>query len=209
MKLQVILGSTRPGRVTERVAKWVVTTAGQLDDTTVELVDLADYAMPFMDETISPRYNPNRDINPMVQQWIDKIAEGDAYIFVTAEYNHSISGVLKNAIDYLTFELTKKPATAVGHGTVGGARAIMHLKEILSESQAAIIPKTVALAHASESLDEAGNLSEALKANPYGPQNALQAMLEELKWYSDALSNARNDVGDAVQHGKELSTAKA
>ena len=209
MKLQVILGSTRPGRVTERLAKWVVAEAEQLNDTTVELVDLADYAIPMLDEPISPRYNPNREISPVVQQWINKLAEGDAYIFVTPEYNHSISGVLKNAIDYLTFELTKKPATAVGHGTVGGARAIMHLKEILSESQAAIIPKAVALAHASDSLDESGNLSEALKDNPYGPQNTLKATLEELKWYSDALSAARNDVSDAVQHGKELSTAKA
>ena len=191
MKLQVIIGSTRPNRVTERLAKWVANEAKQLEDTTVEVVDLADYPMPFLDEPISPRYNPNREINPVVSKWIAKLAEGDAYIFVTPEYNHSISGVLKNALDYVTTELVKKPATVVGHGTVGGARAIMHLKEILSESQAAIIPKAVAFAGAGQSLDEAGVLDEAVKANPYGPQGALNATIAELKWYSDALSAAR------------------
>ena len=192
MKLQVIIGSTRPNRVTERLAKWVASEAEQLTDTTVELVDLANYNIPFLDEPMSPRYNPNRQINAEAGKWVTKLAEGDAYIFVTPEYNHSISGVLKNALDYVTFELVKKPATAVGHGTVGGARAIMHLKEILSESQAAVTPKTVAFAGAGQSLDEAGNLDETVKANPYGPQAALKAMLEELKWYSDALSSARN-----------------
>jgi len=192
MKLQVIIGSTRPNRVTERLAKWVVGEAEQLADTTVELVDLANYNIPFLDEPMSPRYNPNRQINAEAGKWVTKLAEADAYIFVTPEYNHSISGVLKNALDYVTFELVKKPATAVGHGTVGGSRAIMHLKEILSESQAAVIPKTVAFAGAGQSIDEAGRLDETVKANPYGPQAALKAMLEELKWYSDVLSSARN-----------------
>lgn len=192
MKLQVIIGSTRPNRMTVRLAVWVANEAKNLEDTTVELVDLADYNIPFFDEAISPRYNPNRQINPEVNKWIDKLAEGDAYIFVTPEYNHSIPGVLKNALDYITTELVKKPATVVSHGGVGGARAIMHLKEILSESQAAIIPKAVAFAGAGQSLSEDGVLDETVKANPYGPQGALNGTLAELKWYSDALSAARN-----------------
>ena len=192
MNLQVIIGSTRDNRVTERLAKWVASEAKNFDDTTVELVDLANYNLPFMNEPISPRYNPERKINPEVKQWIDKLAEGEAYIFVTPEYNHSISGVLKNALDYVTFELTKKPATVVAHGTVGGARAIMHLKEILSESQAAVTPKAVAFAGASQSIDEDGVLNAEVASEPYGPKAALQGTLEELKWYSDALSNARS-----------------
>jgi len=191
MKLQIILGTTRPNRITERLAKWVVNEAKSFPDTMVELVDLADYPMPFLDEPISPRFNPERKINEQAGKWVTKLAEADAYIFVTPEYNHSISGMLKNAIDYVTFELAKKPATVVSHGTVGGARAAMHLKEILSESQAAIIPKAVAFAGASQNLDEAGVLSAELKAKPYGPQTALKGTLEELKWYSDALAAAR------------------
>ena len=122
MKLHVIIGSTRPNRSTDRVAKWVANEAKNLEGTTVELVDLADYNIPFFDEAISPRYNPNRQINPEAGKWVNKLAEADAYIFVTPEYNHSITGVLKNALDFVTSELVQKPATVVGHGGVGGAR---------------------------------------------------------------------------------------
>ncbi len=192
MKLQVIIGTTRPGRQTEKLAKWVAIEAGKMEDATVELVDLADYPMPFLDEAISPRYNPNRKINSEAGKWVNKLAEADAYIFVTPEYNHSISGVLKNALDYVTFELVKKPATIVSHGTVGGARATMHLKEILSESQATVIPKAVAFVGASQSIDDAGVLNADIAAQAYGPLTALNTTLAELKWYSDALSTARN-----------------
>jgi NAD(P)H-dependent FMN reductase len=188
MKLQVIIGTTRPNRVTDRVAKWVANEAGQLPETEVELVDLADYPMPFLDEPMSPRFNQERKINPAVGKWVNKLAEADAYVFVTPEYNHSISGVLKNALEFV-----RKPATVVAHGTVGGARATMHLKEILSESRAAIVPIQVALTgRASENFDEESNLNESLKANPYGPETALKNMLADLKWYSDALEAARD-----------------
>src|SRR4051812_42699641 len=110
MKLQIIVGSTRPGRTTERMAKWIASEAKNLANAQVEVVDLADYPLPFLNEPISPRYNPDRKPGPEVQKWISKIAEGDAYVYVTPEYNHSIPGVLKNAIDYLTWEMAKKPA---------------------------------------------------------------------------------------------------
>ena len=191
MKLKIIIGSTRPNRVTPRLAKWVAAEAKNQTGTEVETLDLADYPMPFFDEPISPRYNPDRKINPAVQKWLDKLADGDAYVFVTPEYNHSIPGVLKNSLDYVTKELSKKPATVVSHGSVGGARAAMHLKDILSESDAAITPRQIALAGASDKLNEAGELSAEQAALPYGPATSLKAMLEELKWYSDALGAAR------------------
>ena len=191
MKLQIIIGSTRPNRTTPRLAQWAASEAKKLEGTEVEVIDLEDYPLPFLDEPISPRFNPDRKPDPQTQKWMEKIAEGDAYIFVTPEYNHSVSGVLKNAIDYLTFELTKKPATVVSHGTVGGARATMHLKEILSESRAAIIPTQLAVASMSDKIDENGVLSDEQKALPYGPQTSLQNLFAELKWYSDALKMAR------------------
>ncbi len=191
MKLLVILGSTRPGRKTEQLAKWVVAAAKEVPDTDVELVDLLDYKMPFFNEPISPRYNPDRKPAPGVQKWMDKMKSGDAYIFVTPEYNHSITGVLKNAIDYLTSEMYKKPASVASHGTVGGARATIHLKDILGESGATLISRQVAIAGMSEKINEAGELSEAEKANPYGPQTALKNMLEELKWHSDLMAAGR------------------
>jgi NAD(P)H-dependent FMN reductase len=191
MKLQIIIGTTRPNRTTPRLAKWIASEAKRLASVEVEMIDLMDYPMPFLDESISPRFNPDRKPNEAAKKWMDKIAEGDAYIFVTPEYNHSIPGVLKNAIDYLTFELAKKPATVAAHGSVGGARATMHLKEILSESKAAIIPTQLAIAGMGDKIDEDGSLSDEQKALQYSPEVALKNLLEELKWYSDALAAAR------------------
>ena len=195
MNVQVIIGSTRPGRATARVAKWVAAEAANIEAAQVEVVDLQDYAMPFLDEAISPRYNQNRQPAPAVQKWLDKIAEADAYIFVSPEYNHSIPGVLKNAIDYLTYEMKQKPATVVTHGGAGGARAATHLKEILSESGATIIPSSVQLVgYVAQGglIDENGVLDETVKANPYGPQGALTGMLKDLAWHANALSAARS-----------------
>jgi NAD(P)H-dependent FMN reductase len=193
MKLAIIIGSTREGRKTDRQAKWAYNTAKQAEGIDAELVDLRDYPMPFFDEPISPRYNPDRQVDPAVKPWLAKLEEFDAFLFVTAEYNHSLTGVLKNALDYVTWEFVHKPAAVISHGSAGGARAMTDLKEILSESQAAVIPvgSPLATVHMSEILDEEGNMTEEAKANPYGPQGALDVLLVELKWYSDALSEAR------------------
>ncbi len=192
MKLAVITGSTRLGRSTPRQSAWIVKTAKQLDGVDVEHIDLKDYPMPLFNEALSPRYNPNRMPAPAVQKWLDKIGNFEAYIFVTPEYNHSIPGELKNAFDYMTAELQRKPTAIASHGSVGGARAAMHLKEILSGSQSVVIPKFSAIASMTDIIDEAGNLDEAVAANPYGPQGQLDSLLAELQWYSDALTAARN-----------------
>jgi len=193
MKLAVIIGATRQGRKTEQQAKWAFNSAQRLEEVEAELIDLRDYPMPFFDEPVSPRYNPDRKIDPAVKPWLAKLEEFDAYLFVTPEYNHSITGVLKNALDYVTWEFLHKPAAVISHGANGGARAMTDLKEILSESRAVIVPSasSMSMSGMSETIDENGNLSEAAKANPYGPQSGLDALLTDLKWYSDALSVAR------------------
>lgn len=192
MKLAVIIGTTRTGRNTDRLAKWVAKTAKTVPEVKVDLIDLADFSLPIFNEPVSPRYNPDRKIDRAVKPWLDRLRAADAYIFVTAEYNHSVPGVLKNAIDYVTWEMEKKPVTVVSHGSVGGARATMHLKEILSESRAAVIPAAVAF-HGSvtETIDEQGNLDKELMERPYGSQSSLINALTELKWYSDSLEPAR------------------
>jgi NAD(P)H-dependent FMN reductase len=194
MKLAVVLGTVREGRLSERLAQWVVNEAAAREGTEVELIDLKDYPMPFFDEPISPRYNPERKVTGNVEKWLAKLQAADAYIYVTPEYNHSIPGVLKNAQDYVTWEMVKKPAAVVSHGTVGGVRAAMHLKEVLSESRACIIPAHVAIhGRVGELLDEQGNMTEEAKAQPYGPQTALNNLLDELRWYSDALAGVRGE----------------
>lgn len=191
MKLAIVIGSTRQNRQTFKVAKWVENMAEKIDGIESKLIDLTDYPMPFFAEPISPRYNPNRVVDLDIQKWLDIITEFEAYIFVTPEYNHSVPAVLKNALDYVAMEFNRKPAAIVSHGSVGGARATMQLKEILSESKLIVIPNSVALIGAHDNLDNEGILKEELKVLPYGPEYALKTMFEELKWYSDALGAAR------------------
>lgn len=193
MKLAVIVGSTRQNRKTLRQARWVLKQAQKMDGVQAELIDLKDYPMPFFDEPMSPRYNPDRKIDPAAVPWLKKLEEADAYVFVTAEYNHSIPGVLKNALDYVTWEIQRKPASVVSHGSAGGARAAIQLKVILSESKAVPLPTytPLTMVKMSDRIDEEGDLNEEEKALPHGPQNALKDMLAELKWYGYALSAAR------------------
>ena len=193
MKLAIVVGSTRQNRKTLQQAKWVFKEAQKMNGVQAELVDLKDYPMPFFDEPMSPRYNPDRKIDPAAVPWLKKLEEAAAYVFVTAEYNHSIPGVLKNALDYVTWEIQRKPASVVSHGSAGGARAAIQLKIILSESKAVPLPTytPLTMVKMSDRIDEEGNLSEDELALPHGPQNALKDMLAELKWYGDALSAAR------------------
>jgi NAD(P)H-dependent FMN reductase len=192
MKLQVIIGSTRPSRVSDRVAKWVGAEAKYLPDTSVEILDLKDYALPFLDEPISPQFNPDRRPNPIAQRWLDKLAEADAYVLVTPEYNRSYSAVLKNALDYVDFQMTKKPVALVAHGSTGGAQAVAHLRDVLPGLLAVTVPSaTYFIGRVSEMIDETGKLNEDLMIAPYGPQASLKKMLEATKWYSDALAAAR------------------
>lgn len=193
MKLAIVVGSTRQNRKTLHQAKWVFKEAQKMDGVRAELIDLKDYPMPFFDEPMSPRYNPDRKIDPAAVPWLNKLEEADAYVFVTAEYNHSIPGVLKNALDYVTWEIQRKPVSVVSHGSAGGARAAIQLKIILSESKAVPLPTytPLTMVRMSDRINEEGNLSEDELALPHGPQNALKDMLAELKWYSDALYAAR------------------
>ncbi len=114
-------------------------------------------------------------------------------MFVTPEYNHSVPGVLKNALDYVTWEIQRKPVSVISHGSAGGARAATDLKEIISESKAVPLPSLTPLTMVgmSELIDEDGELTEAGQAKADYLDSALSSMLEELKWYSDALAAAR------------------
>jgi NAD(P)H-dependent FMN reductase len=192
-KIGIIAGATRQGRQTIKQAKWILNAAQQMEGVEAELVDLKDYPMPFFDEPTSPRYNPDRHIDPAAQPWLKKLEEFDGYVFVTPEYNHAIPGVLKNALDYVTWEIQRKPAAVMSHGSAGGARAATNLKVILSESKAVPLPTFTPLTMTgmSEQIDDDGNLTELGKANPRNPQGALAEALAELKWYADALRAAK------------------
>lgn len=135
LKIAVILGSTREGRNGGAVADWVMERAVARDAADYELVDLRDYPLPLFDEPISPAYKASD--RPEVKAWSSKIAEFDAYVFITPEYNHSFSGVLKNALDYVYAEFNNKAAAFVSYGAFLGARAVEQLRLVASELQLA------------------------------------------------------------------------
>jgi NAD(P)H-dependent FMN reductase len=142
-KIGIILGSTRPGRNGEAVAKWVYAQASQREDAEFELVDLLDYDLPHLDEAMPPSLG--QYAHEHTRAWAAKIASFDGFIFVTPEYNHSTSGALKNAIDFLYAEWNNKAAGFVSYGSAGGTRAVEHLRLVCSELQVATVRSQVAL----------------------------------------------------------------
>ncbi|WP_404286711.1 NADPH-dependent FMN reductase [Glutamicibacter arilaitensis] len=140
LKIAIITGSTRPGRNNAGVAQWVLEQAQQRNDANYELVDIADFNLPLLDEAYPAAYQNYQ--NEATKSWSAKIAEFDGYIFVTPEYNHSIAPALANALSYLNAEFSNKAAGIVGYGSAMGARAVEHLRGILSELQVAHVQKT-------------------------------------------------------------------
>jgi len=143
IKIAIILGSTRPNRNGEAVAKWVYEIAKKRSDAEFELVDIKDFNLPLLDEPAPP--SMGQYSKPHTKTWAAKIGSFDAYVFVTPEYNHGTSGALKNAIDFLFAEWNNKAAGFVSYGSVGGARAVEHLRLNLAEVQMATVRNQVLL----------------------------------------------------------------
>ena len=143
IRIGIILGSTRPNRNGEQVARWVYDNASLRSDAEFELVDLRDYPLPHLDEPLPPSMGQYQ--NDHTRQWAEKIASFDGFVMVTPEYNHSTSGVLKNAIDYLYAEWNNKAVGFVSYGAVGGARAAEHLRLVAGELQMADVRQQVTL----------------------------------------------------------------
>jgi NAD(P)H-dependent FMN reductase len=137
LKIGIILGSTRPGRIGEAVAKWVFEIAKKRSDATFELVDILDFNLPLLDEPIPS--SMGQYSKPHTKVWAAKIDSFDGFVFVTPEYNHSIPGALKNAIDFVYKEWNNKAAGFVSYGGIGGARAVEQLRLILAEVQIATV----------------------------------------------------------------------
>ena len=142
-RIGIILGSTRPGRRGEQVANWVYDVASKRGDGEFELIDLVDYPLPHLDEPMPASLGQYQ--NQHTKDWAATIARFDGFVFVTPEYNHSTSGVLKNAIDYLYAEWNNKAMGVVSYGVVGGARAAEQLRLIAGELQMADVRTNVAL----------------------------------------------------------------
>jgi NAD(P)H-dependent FMN reductase len=161
MKIQVILGSVREGRLGERVAKWVMSEAAKAPGLEVELVDLKDYPVPAYAYPFVPGARKEPYPDPVARAWSEKLAAADGYVIVTPEYNHSIPGALSNAFDYLWSEIREKQAAVVSYSTgpVGGARSAEEWVLLLNYMQMEVAG-VVSVGRADKAIDEAGGLLE-------------------------------------------------
>jgi len=185
-KIGIILSTTREGRFAAKVADWLLELVAARKDLAFELVDLRDYPLPFFDELRSPLWEPPK--NEVARRWARKIESFDGYVFVTAEYNHSIPAVLKNAIDYVAHVFARKPAAYVGYGGVGAARAIEQLRLVNIEQQMAPLKSAVHIGGADfvDVLLHGKTLAEKAHLVP-----SVNAMLDELAWWTYTLRQAR------------------
>ena len=182
-QIGIILGSTRPNRNGEQVAMWVLDIASRREDAEFELVDLRDYPLPHLDEPMPPSLGQYQYEH--TKQWAEKIASFDGFVMVTPEYNHSTSGVLKNAIDYLYAEWNNKAVGFVSYGAAGGARAAEHLRLVAGELQMADVRQQVVLSL----ITEFENFS-VFKPGDYNLA-ALDTMLDQVVAWSTALAPLR------------------
>src|SRR5438445_9738668 len=143
LKIAIIIGSTRPGRNGEAVAKWVYEIAQKRRDAEFELVDIKDFNLPLLDEPVPP--SMGQYSKPHTKVWAAKIDSFDAYVFVTPEYNDGTSAALKNAIDFLFKEWNNKAAGFVSYGGAGGVRAVESLRLVMGELKVADVRSQVAL----------------------------------------------------------------
>jgi NAD(P)H-dependent FMN reductase len=181
-KIAIILGSTRPNRNGDQVADWVAKQASSRE-ATYDVIDLRDHPLPFLDEPIPP--SMGNYVNDHTKAWAELIAQYDGYLFITPEYNHSTSAVLKNALDYLYAEWNDKACAFVGYGSLGGSRAIEHLRAIASELQMAHVRQQVSLSL----YTDFENFSE-LKPAPQHAE-ALEVLFEQLEKWAGALGTVR------------------
>ncbi|MEV4284754.1 NAD(P)H-dependent oxidoreductase [Nonomuraea bangladeshensis] len=183
--LQVIVASTRPGRAGRAVADWFTERAAASGLFEVELVDLAEVNLPFLDEPHHPRLR--QYVNAHTKEWSATVERGDAYVFVTPEYNHSFNAVLKNALDYLHHEWQYKPAGFVSYGGVsGGTRAVAALRSVISLLKMVPVPEAVHIPFLPRFLAEDGTFRPAEETVA-----AADAMLAELAKVGGALRPMR------------------
>jgi NAD(P)H-dependent FMN reductase len=187
-RLQIIVGTTREGRFSDKPAAWLMSRLARRDDLQAELVDLRDHPLPFYDQPRPPAYK-HRDYPPEVERWAHTVDRAEGYLIVTGEYNHGYPAVLKNALDEVFPELNRKPVAFVGYGNVGGARAIEQLRMVAVELEMA------PLRHAIHILPAL--MVPAMQAESFDPElfaeldPRLDRVADDLVWWAGALSAAR------------------
>jgi NAD(P)H-dependent FMN reductase len=185
LRLAIIIGSTRPGRKAEAVARWVHEIAKRRTDAEFEIVDIQDFDLPLLDEPVPPSLGQYS--RQHTRTWAAKIGSFDGYVFVTPEYNHGIPGALKNAIDYLYAEWNNKAAGFVGYGGAGGVRAVEQLRLVMAELRVADVRAQVMLSL----FTDFENFTDFRPAAHH--EAAVNTVLDEVIAWGGALRTLRSD----------------
>jgi NAD(P)H-dependent FMN reductase len=189
MLIQVISGTTREGRFSQKVAHWVMEHLGAYGDLTVELVDLRDHPLPFFDgapPAKAPRQYPSQDVERLGRAF----DRADGFVVLTAEYNHGYPAVLKNAMDWTFVEWRRKPVAFVGWGNVGGARAIEQLREVAVEFEMAPLRHAVhILPDVMIGARQVSDDTDTAAFDPLVPK--LKLLADDLVWWTTTLASGR------------------
>ena len=183
LKVAIITGSTRPGQNGKAVSQWIYDLAKVREDADFEIIDIADHNLPLLDEPIPPLIGPYTKVH--TKRWASKIKTFDAFVFVTAEYNHGIPGALKNAIDFLFKEWNNKVAGFVSYGSAGGIRAVEQLRLVMAEVK-------VATVRAQVQLSIYNDFENFTKFKPHSVhKKSVNNMLDEVIVWGNALKTVR------------------
>lgn len=186
--IKILTGSVRPGRFNIQPSTWIYELAKKRKDIKVELLDLQEINLPFLDEPVPP--SMGKYSQEHTKKWSKMIEEADGFIFVTPEYNHSYSPVLKNALDFLWKEWTYKPAAFVSYGAqAGGMRAVEHLRGVMAQMKVYDIREQVSLVEYYMNLDEKGQF----KFNEHH-EKAGNEMLDQLVFWAQKMKEARKEL---------------
>jgi NAD(P)H-dependent FMN reductase len=176
-KLQVIICSTRPGRVGPSVARWFYKFASSHNTFDTQLIDLVDFNLPLLDEPIHPRLQQYQHAH--TKAWSESVASADAYIFVTPEYNYSPPPSLINALDYVYREWNYKPCGFVSYGGIsGGLRSVQAVKSQIITLKMMPMVESVMIPFVANFLNEAGDF----QSNEQIDKSAVTLLDELLRW---------------------------
>ncbi|MBI2600440.1 NAD(P)H-dependent oxidoreductase [Candidatus Daviesbacteria bacterium] len=188
IRIKILTGSVRPGRFNIQPATWIYEIAKKRTDMEVELLDLQEVNLPFLDESVPP--SQRQYSKEHTKKWSKIIGEADGFIFVTPEYNHGVSPVLKNAVDYLFYEWHYKPVSFVSYGSLaGGSRAVEHWRGIAAEIKMYDLREQVMLPNYWENLDKNGKY----QFNDAQEKSA-SAMLDALIFWAKKMKEARKEL---------------
>ncbi|HTY13285.1 MAG TPA: NAD(P)H-dependent oxidoreductase [Candidatus Omnitrophota bacterium] len=186
MKIQVILGSTRQNRFSEKPGRWIAGLLKAKEGVEAELLDLRDYPLPFYDEAVPPSMLKGNYSNEISKKWAAKIGEGDGYIIVTPEYNHGYPGVLKNALDTVFAEWNNKPVGFVSYGGVMGARSVEQLRLVAIELH--LVPIEATLSIPVQTFRDASARKEGDVSDLFEPMKPFaDKFIDQVIWWANAL----------------------